>query len=48
MVLEVGVEARVDAIVTYNVKDFKDVEERFGIRVIRPSDFLRELREGES
>lgn len=48
MVLEVGVEASVDAIVTYNLKDFKGVKERFGIRVISPSDFLRELREGAS
>lgn len=48
MVLEVGVEARVDAIVTHNLRDFQGVEERFGIRVIPPSGFLRELREGES
>lgn len=45
MVLEVGVEANAEAIVTHNVRDFKGVEERFGIRVIRPGAFLLELEE---
>jgi len=46
MVLEVAVEAQADAIVTHNVRDFKGVEEHFGIRVVRPGTFLLEL-EGE-
>jgi predicted nucleic acid-binding protein len=46
MVLEVGVEAQADAIVTHNVRDFKGVEERFGIRIVTPGAFLLEL-EGE-
>jgi len=46
MVLEVAVEARADAIVTHNVRDFKAVEEHFGIRIVRPGAFLLEL-EGE-
>lgn len=45
MVLEVAAEARAHAIVTHNVRDFKGVEERFGIRVLRPGDFLIELEE---
>lgn len=47
MVLEVAVEARAEAIVTHNLRDFAGVEGRFGIRVITPGSFLRELREEE-
>ena len=46
MVLEVAVEAQADAIVTHNVRDFKGVEEHFGIRIVSPGAFLLEL-EGE-
>ncbi|MDH5759723.1 MAG: PIN domain-containing protein [Gemmatimonadota bacterium] len=45
MVLEVAVGAHVSAIVTHNVRDFAGVEDRFGIRVIRPGAFLLELEE---
>jgi len=44
MVLELAVEAEADAIVTHNVRDFAGAEQ-FGIRVLRPQDFLRELGE---
>lgn len=47
MVLEVGVEAGADAIVTHNIRDFHGVEEKFGIRVVTPGTFLLELRESE-
>ena len=48
MVLEVAVEAQADAIVTHNVRDFKGVEKRFGIRILTPGAFLLELeREGK-
>lgn len=47
MVLEVGVEANAEAIVTHNLRDFAGVREQFGIRVITPGTFLRELREEE-
>jgi predicted nucleic acid-binding protein len=48
MVLEVAVEAQADTIVTHNVRDFKGVEERSGIRIATPGAFLLELeREGE-
>jgi putative PIN family toxin of toxin-antitoxin system len=43
MVLEVAVEAGAEAIVTHNVRDFDGVEERFGIRVLRPGEFLLDL-----
>lgn len=42
MVLEVAVAGGCDVIVTYNVGDFGGAEQ-FGIRVIRPLDFLREI-----
>lgn len=47
MVLEVGVEAKADVIVTHNVRDFGGVEEKFGIRILRPGAFLLELRRKE-
>jgi putative PIN family toxin of toxin-antitoxin system len=43
MVLEVAVEARAEAVVTHNVRDFDGVEERFGIRVLRPGEFQLDL-----
>ena len=44
MVLEVAVEARAEVIVTHNVRDFRGVEKAFGVRVLRPKEFLQELR----
>lgn len=46
MVLEIGVAARCDAIVTFNVRDFERTE-RFGIRVVTPKQFLKILGETE-
>lgn len=40
MVLEVAVEAQAEVIVTHNVRDFEDVEDRFGIRLLNPGAFL--------
>jgi len=42
MVLELAVEAGVDGIVTHNVRDFAEAT-RFGIRILRPGAFLRQL-----
>jgi putative PIN family toxin of toxin-antitoxin system len=42
MVLEVAVVASADVIVTYNVADFRGVDQ-FGIRVLTPREFLREI-----
>jgi predicted nucleic acid-binding protein len=44
MVLEAAVEAAVDCVVTHNLRDFEGVESRFGVRVVRPQVFLKELR----
>jgi predicted nucleic acid-binding protein len=48
MALEVAVEAGAEAIVTHNVRDFDGVEDRFGIRVLRPGESLLELEERAS
>lgn len=42
MVLETAINGHADAIVTHNVRDFVSVASRFGLRVLRPADLLRE------
>ena len=44
MLLELAVKARCDFIVTYNKKDFRG-SERFGIKVVDPGEFLRQIGE---
>lgn len=43
-VLELAVEAGCDCVVTHNVRDFSG-SERFGVRVVTPDQFLREIGE---
>ncbi|WP_245525750.1 PIN domain-containing protein [Mesorhizobium sp. M00.F.Ca.ET.216.01.1.1] len=43
MVLEAAVNGRADAIVTFNLRDFGKVAERFGIMVLSPGEALRQL-----
>jgi putative PIN family toxin of toxin-antitoxin system len=45
MVLELAVRAECDCIVTFNQRDFAGVESAFGIRILGPLDFLREIGE---
>jgi len=42
LVLEAAVAANCEAIITHNVRDF-DRAHQFGIRVLRPADFLSEV-----
>ena len=44
MVLELAVSCKAEAIVTYNRGDFKGVEQ-FGIRILSPKDFLKQIGE---
>ena len=44
-VLELAVESQSDFIITYNVKDFKEVEKYFGIEIITPKEFLKKIGE---
>jgi putative PIN family toxin of toxin-antitoxin system len=43
MVLEAAVNGAADALVTHNVRDFLRGAERFGLRVVRPGDILKEI-----
>jgi len=43
MVLEVAVEAEAEVVISHNVRDFEEVNERFGIRVLNPGAFLEWL-----
>src|SRR5262245_46127464 len=43
MVLETAINGRADALVTYNVRDFVPAAGRFGLRVVRPGELLKEL-----
>lgn len=44
MVLEAAVNGQADALITHNLRDFAKGAERFGLRVLRPGEFLKELR----
>ena len=44
MVLETAVNGQADALITHNVRDSVKGAERFGLRVLRPGAFLKELR----
>ena len=44
MVLEAAVNGGADALVTHNVRDFVRGAEKFGLRVLRPGELLKELR----
>jgi putative PIN family toxin of toxin-antitoxin system len=45
MVLELAVAGGCDTIITFNVKDFKEVEPVFGIKIQLPKQFLLEIGE---
>ncbi len=44
MVLDVAINGRADAIVTNNIKHFRDAAKRFRIRVLKPAELLAEFR----
>jgi putative PIN family toxin of toxin-antitoxin system len=44
MVLETAVNGRADALVTFNVRDFGSVPERFGIEVLSPREAIKRMR----
>jgi putative PIN family toxin of toxin-antitoxin system len=44
MVLETAVNGQADALVTFNVRDFGDVPERFGIELMIPREAIRRIR----
>ena len=44
LILEAAINGFADSIVTHNVKDFLPVAIEFGIRVLTPAEFLREVK----
>src|SRR5262245_15616911 len=44
MVLETAVNGQADALITFNVRDFGSVPERFGIEVMIPGEVIRRVR----
>ena len=44
MVLEAAVNGQADALITHNLRDFTKGAARFGLRVLRPGEVLKELR----
>ncbi len=44
MVLETALNGQADALVTHNMKDFAVAAKKFGLRILRPGDVLKELR----
>ncbi len=45
MVLEAAINGTADALVTYNVADFRSAGERFGIPIVRPGDILGKVKQ---
>ena len=44
MVFETAINGRADALITHNVRDFARAAPKFGLRVLRPGELLKELR----
>lgn len=44
MVFETAINGRADALITHNVRDFARAAPKFGLRVLRPVELLKELR----
>jgi len=45
MVLEAAINGRADALVTYNVADFRSAGKRFGIPIVRPGGILGKVKQ---
>ena len=45
MVLEAAINGSANALVTYNLADFRLAGERFGIPIVRPTDILRKVKQ---
>jgi predicted nucleic acid-binding protein len=43
MVLEAAINGAASALITHNRADFEPAASRFGVRVVAPGEFLREL-----
>jgi putative PIN family toxin of toxin-antitoxin system len=45
MVLEAAINGRADALVTFNTRDFATAAARFGLRILRPGEILKEMND---
>lgn len=43
MVLETAINGRADMLVTFNIRDFRDVPSRFGVALLLPRDAIRRI-----
>jgi putative PIN family toxin of toxin-antitoxin system len=46
MVLETAVNGQADAIITFNIKDFRSTPAEFGIRLLLPAEVIKEVNHG--
>lgn len=44
MVLETAINGQADLLITFNLRDYGDVPQRFGIQPLRPADALKRIR----
>ncbi len=44
MVLEAAINGKADAVVTFNIRDFGDAPDRFGMKIMRPSEAIRRIK----
>ena len=44
MVLETALNGAAEVLVTFNIGDFKPAADRFGLKLLRPADFLNTLK----
>lgn len=44
MVLETAINGRADLLVTFNLRDYGEAPQRFGVRALRPADALKRIR----
>lgn len=44
LVLEAAINGDADALITYNVRDFAEAADRFGIAVLRPGEALKKVK----
>ncbi|WP_152047752.1 putative toxin-antitoxin system toxin component, PIN family [Aureimonas psammosilenae] len=47
MVLDAAINGRADAIVTFNIRDFREGAARFGIRIVSPGNAVRMMKESQ-
>lgn len=48
MVLETALNGAADALITFNIGDFKTAADRFGLKLLLPADFLTTLKRSKT